>query len=262
MITLLLLSTALLVIPPRGARELGRTRLPVRRPAGRRPVLTVAAVLAIAGVVLAVPPAFSAAGLAAAATAEIRRRRTARGRRGRSEARAMAASLEVLTGELRVGAHPLRAFTVAANESPDPVGAHFRSIAIRAGIGADVATGIRAISAASAAPAYWERVAVSWDLAAQHGLAMSSLMGAAHRDIVERQRFADRMHAALAGSRATAVILSGLPVLGVVLGELIGAQPIRFLSDGVVGGCLLVVGVGLACVGILWSDRIVGRVVG
>jgi tight adherence protein B len=84
-------------------------------------------------------------------------------------------------------------------------------------------------------------------------------MRAAHRDIVERQRFADRMHAALAGARATAAILAALPALGVLLGQLIGADPVRFLLGGGVGGVLLGIGVGLICLGVTWADRIVDR---
>jgi tight adherence protein B len=63
----------------------------------------------------------------------------------------------------------------------------------------------------------------------------------------------------MAGARATAAILAGLPLLGVLLGQLIGARPLNFLLSGQVGGWLLVVGSTLACAGLLWSDRITGR---
>ncbi len=64
----------------------------------------------------------------------------------------------------------------------------------------------------------------------------------------------------MAGARATAVILAGLPLLGILLGQLIGAQPLSFLLSGHAGGWLLVVGLALACGGLLWSDRITDRV--
>lgn len=50
-----------------------------------------------------------------------------------------------------------------------------------------------------------------------------------------------------------------LPLLGVLLGQLIGARPLSFLLTGRVGGWLLVVGLTLACAGLLWSDRITDR---
>jgi tight adherence protein B len=86
-------------------------------------------------------------------------------------------------------------------------------------------------------------------------------MRAAHRDIVDRQRFADRTHAALAGARATAAILACLPVLGVLLGQLIGARPVRFLFSGGPGGVLLLIGVTLISAGLIWADRIIDRLV-
>jgi tight adherence protein B len=55
-------------------------------------------------------------------------------------------------------------------------------------------------------------------------------------------------------------VLAGLPVLGVGLGQLIGADPVGFLLSGGVGGWLLVIGTTLACIGLLWSDRITRRV--
>jgi tight adherence protein B len=84
-------------------------------------------------------------------------------------------------------------------------------------------------------------------------------MRAGHRDIVEREQFSARVDAGMAGARTTAAVLAGLPILGIGLGELIGAAPIGFLLSGGAGGWLLVVGVTLACCGLLWSDRITGR---
>jgi tight adherence protein B len=67
------------------------------------------------------------------------------------------------------------------------------------------------------------------------------------------------VQAGLAGARATAAILAGLPCVGVALGELIGAHPVRFLLGGGAGGWLLVLGVGLIGIGVTWSDHIIDR---
>ena len=99
-------------------------------------------------------------------------------------------------------------------------------------------------------------MALFWRLGQTHGLAIATLMRTAQRDIVERERFAARVEAGMAGARATAMVLAGLPVLGIGLGQLIGADPLSFLMSGGAGGWLLVVGVLLACCGLLWSDRI------
>ena len=60
-----------------------------------------------------------------------------------------------------------------------------------------------------------------------------------------------------AGARTTAAVLAGMPVLGIALGQAIGADPVAFLLSGGAGGVLLVIGITLSCLGLLWSDRIV-----
>jgi tight adherence protein B len=165
-------------------------------------------------------------------------------------------AIDVLVGELRVGAHPAAAFDVAAHETAGAVAGACRAVAARARLGADVAAGLRGIGETSVLQAHWERLAVCWQLAADHGLAMSALVQAAQRDIAERQRFSDQVRSAMAGARATAAILASLPLFSVVMGQLIGARPMAFLLGGQLGGCLLVVGLTLVCGGLLWSDRI------
>lgn len=216
--------------------------------------------LAISAVgVAAVPISVCLAAVVAGATLLLRRRRRAARRRIEEESRALQTALEVLVGELRAGAHPVGAFQTAAGEAPGGVGESFRGVAARAVLGADVSAGLRNAAATSARPAYWERIAVCWELAHTHGLTIATLMRAAERDIIERSRFDARVTAGMAGARATAAVLAGLPLGGVALGELIGAQPIRFLVGNSAGGWLLLVGITLACCGLLWSDRITGR---
>ena len=196
------------------------------------------------------------------ATASLRYRRRRRMRHAVEEGGTLEAALEVLVGELRVGSHPVQAFCVAADETVGAVAVSLRAVAARARLGADVAAGLRAAARSSALPTHWDRLAVCWQLANDHGLAITTLIRTAQRDIVERQRFSARVTSGMAGARATAAILAGLPLLGVLLGQLIGARPLDFLLSGHAGGWLLVVGLTLACGGLLWSDRITGRLAG
>jgi tight adherence protein B len=196
----------------------------------------------------------------AIATVGLRCHRRNRRRDSAAENQTLQSAMDVLIGELRVGAHPVRAFTVAAAETDGTVATAFRAVAARARLGADVAAGLRGAGRFSTLPAQWDRLAVCWQLAAEHGLGMSVLMRAAQRDIAARQRFSTQLTAKLAGARATSTILATLPVLGVLLGQLIGAEPLRFLLSGHGGGWLLIAGTTMACGGLLWSDRITERV--
>lgn len=247
-----LLGIAVLVAPPPPRWRLGleRPRIAVRGPA---------LLVGVAAVAITLPPALLIASAILAATLIARRRRRRRDEHRRRAGQTLAAALETLVGELRVGAHPVRAFAVAAGESDGAIGTALRAVAARAGLGADVGAGLRAVAGATSVPAQWERLAVCWQLAADHGLAMAALIRTAQLDIVERQRFTGRVEAGLAGARATAAILAGLPLLGVLLGELIGAHPVRFLLGGGAGSWLLAAGTGLVCAGLVWADRITDR---
>lgn len=246
-----LLATAVL-ISPRPQRH----RLTARgRRCGR--VIGIAAAILIAGASAAISPALVIVSvIAGAALVAWRRRRHLSGGR-HAEGQSLSAALELLIGELRVGAPPGKAFAIAGAEAPPPVGDALQAVAVRAALGADVVAGLLAAAVGSTVPGYWFRLAASWELATRHGLAISVLMRAAHRDIVNRQRFSEGVGAALAGARATAAILALLPAFGVVLGQMIGAHPIRFLLGGGLGGILLVLGVVLVAAGLVWADRII-----
>ncbi|AFS12563.1 MULTISPECIES: type II secretion system F family protein [Mycobacterium] len=257
----LLLALALVIGRPSPRRRLRATaqprwRLPSR---GLRGVAWVAVCLGCAGVAL-LPPTTVLCAAVVGATVSVRYLRRRRIRRATREGHALETALDVLVGELRAGSHPVRAFGVAADETPGAVAASLRSVAARARLGADVAAGLAAASRSSALPAQWERLALCWRLASDNGLGVATLMRAAQRDIAERQRFSARVASSLAGARATATILAALPVLGVLLGQLVGARPLTFLLGGQVGGRLLLIGSTLACGGLLWSDRIADRV--
>jgi len=245
------LAFAILVLPP-------PRRRPAEAPAARRrrlPVLSVAVALA-AVVAVTVPFTVTLAAAISAGTLGLRHRRSAVQRGRAAEAAALQGALDVLVSELRAGAHPVAAFDVAAREVDGPVANCLRAVAARARLGGDVAGGLRSFAESSRLSGHWHRMALFWRLGQTHGLAIATLMRTAHRDIVERERFAARVEAGMAGARTTAMVLAGLPVLGIGLGQLIGADPLSFLISGGAGGWLLVVGVSLACCGLLWSDRI------
>lgn len=254
-IAALALSAAALIRP-----SSPRQRLTCEARKGSRPLVLASAILCILVASTALLSLTTVLGLAVVAvTLSLRWRRRRRGDRGMDESRSMETAIDVLVGELRAGAHPATAFAVAAEETTGPVADACRAVAARARLGADVAAGLRGVGVTAALPSQWERLAVCWQLATDHGLAMSVLMQAAQRDIVERQRFSGQVRSAMAGARATATILAGLPVLSVLMGQAIGARPLWFLLGGGLGGWLLVAGLTLVGGGLIWADRITDR---
>lgn len=251
-VALLALACALLVTPVRR-----RVVVPARRSHLRSGRWRVAgAVLAALGAAVVLPAGVVTAAAVLAGTVALRARRAGKRTRRAAEAAALQTALDVLAGELRAGAHPVVAFETAASEVPADVAVALSAVAASARLGVDVSVGLRAAASASAVPQYWDRLAVCWEMAHRHGLAIALLMRTAHRDLVERARFESRVAAGMAGARATAGVLAALPVVGIGLGQLVGADPVRFLLSDGLGGWLLAMGAVLSCTGLLWSDRI------
>ena len=209
-------------------------------------------------------------GLAAAMIAGtgVTRLRAGRDRRtAATAATGLSDALGVLVAELRTGAHPGDALAAAAGSHPDGtpyVGTDIvralSAVAAAARLGADVPAVLRG---AGPAPlrGWLGRLADAWSLAERYGIPLADLLDAVRSDTEHRVRFAAELQARLAGPRATAAVLAGLPLLGLALGQAVGAAPLRVLCETVVGQALLVIGTAAACVGVRWSARLVSGAV-
>jgi tight adherence protein B len=102
-------------------------------------------------------------------------------------------------------------------------------------------------------------VVAVWRVSDQVGAPLGDLLKGLERVVEEYQAAADARGAALAGPKASARLLRYLPVLGLVMGTALGADPCRVLLDGGVGSIALGVGVALLVAGGLWSKALVGR---
>jgi tight adherence protein B len=92
-------------------------------------------------------------------------------------------------------------------------------------------------------------------------LPLADVLDAVGRDVTSRVRFAQRVRARMAGPRASGTVLAVLPVLGVLLGSGMGADPVRVLCTGSFGQLLLAVGTTLICAGLLWVTKLTSRAV-
>ncbi|HEX6404768.1 MAG TPA: type II secretion system F family protein [Pseudonocardiaceae bacterium] len=254
---------------PAGA---GRPRLAGLTPAPGRRVLTgwvthrsrlvVVGLTAAAGALPAGPAGALAAAMVAGTATACRRASRAR-RAAAAAATDLSDALGILVAELRAGAHPADAVQAAADTragvGSDVVRA-LATVAATARLGGDVPAALR--SAGPAQVRCWlDRLAGAWSLAEQHGIALADVLDAVRRDSEHRVRFAADVQARLAGPRATAMVLAGLPLLGLALGQAVGAAPLRVLCLTPAGHLLLVIGTALACAGVWWSTRLISRAV-
>ncbi|MGQ4619111.1 type II secretion system F family protein [Nocardia sp. R7R-8] len=257
----LCLALALVLVPaPRSRRRFGQlftARVEHRMPSGRTLFRVCASAGAVIVLVVFGPGSFIAAGLVAG-TVGVRTRRAVRDRRRKVELGHLLAALEAVIAELRVGAHPIAAAEAAAR---DVRGESVRALTVgaaRSRLGGSAAEGLRRPDSPIAAEL--SRVAGAWQVAERHGLALAELLSAARTDLAGRIRFHSRTTAALAGPRATAAVLACLPLLGIALGQMMGAAPLHVLFASPAGTVLLPLGAGLACAGLLWTDAITRKV--
>ncbi|OXR44360.1 hypothetical protein B7C42_03148 [Nocardia cerradoensis] len=259
-VSLLCGAGALLLLPTPTRRH--RLRALYGLPKGNRNIPSrwiirgVTATAVVAAVVFGPGVAGAAAVLATTLTVRAKNRREERRHDG--ECRKLLEGLEVVIGELRTGAHPSAAAAVAAEEIGGAAGAAFAVSAARARLGGSAADGLR--GRRCAVTTELDRVANAWEVAERHGLALAELLSAARDDLAGRMRFSDRTTAALAGARASAAVLAGLPLLGIALGQLMGAHPLQVLMSRGVGTIVFPLGAGLIGVGLLWADAITRRV--
>jgi tight adherence protein B len=225
---------------------------PVRRGRVRTSGWTLPAAAALLGWTVAGSVVIAAA--AGVATRAVTRTAAARQGRRRVAARRSAAVdlVTALAAELRGGTEPRAALVTACGAAFTSVAAAARSPA------ADPAAALRTVAAAEGSELLAD-LAAAWQVTDAAG---AGLAGPATR-LAETARAADavrrELDAALAGPRATAGLLSMLPVAGVLLGSALGADPLAFLvsSDG--GRVVLLAGTLLIAAGVSWTEAIVRR---
>jgi len=219
-------------------------------------VVTVGAA-AVVGFLLA-GPAGAVAAAVAAGTALARWRARRREAQSLAATADLAGALGMVAAELRAGAHPATAAErVAADAGPVAAGV-LGTVAATARLCGDVAAALRREADTARAIAQpLEQLAAAWTLAQRHGIPMADVLDAVGGDLDHRVRARRRLHAALAGPRATATVLAALPVLGLLLGQAVGAQPWRVLTATAAGQLLLMLGSLLICAGLAWSARLV-----
>jgi tight adherence protein B len=100
-------------------------------------------------------------------------------------------------------------------------------------------------------------LAACWRVAVDQGAGLAAGLDRLEAALrAERDQRAD-LRAQLAGPRSTAVMLAGLPVLGLALGTALGADPLHVLLHTGAGLACLLVGGLLEGLGMWWAMRIV-----
>ncbi|WP_406319301.1 type II secretion system F family protein [Streptosporangium sp. NBC_01639] len=191
----------------------------------------------------------------------LRARVAGRSRPSRRTAAWRAASIELCQGlaaELSTGqtAGEALARAVSAAEFPDPVA--LRPLIAAARDGGDVPAALLAVAPEQGGEAL-RRLAACWQVSVTVGAALSVLVDRVAGSLREAQAHRQDVAAQLAGPRATARLLAGLPVLGLLMAAGLGMRPLHFLFGSPAGAACLAVGLALDGCGLWWTRHLVIR---
>lgn len=261
----------------------GRFARPTLPPAAVE-ILRVAAAGLAAWYVLG--PVAGLAGSAGLAAAPRVARRWARNRAAEELPAAAAAFCTALVLELRAGQPPETALARAAQDSPDELAEPLREALLAARFGSDMPDALRSVSVQAAGrrnatgllarrgqrggprpgsgpvPTFLRQLAAAWQLTQSSGAGLSDVVDTLGGSLRAQDRLRRETAAALAGPRATAWLLAGLPVGGIALGAALGADPARVLLGHPVGRVCLIAGLALDLLGVLWVRRLVASAAG
>lgn len=246
---------AMLVARPHGG-WLVRERLDLPRQGRLRPrALVVPGVgVAVLGVVLAgLPPARLIVALTAGAVGlfALRQVRVERVRR-RAHARrsSVAEAVGLMAAELRAGVLPQRALTGLAPDFP------FLAPASRAaGLGGDVSAALRAESELAGGEQLAD-LSSAWFVAERSGAPLARVLDRLERAARDDREIEREVQAGVAPARATGRLMAVLPLVGLLLGSGMGADPVHLLTSTVPGALCLAAGSACACAGVGWVNRI------
>jgi len=160
-----------------------------------------------------------------------------------------------LVAELRAGRPTGLALAAAAGDL-DPVPCPHALAACRSG--AEVSAALRRDAQAPGAHDL-RALAACWEVADHSGAGLA----AAVSRLAEGMRASAAIEAQLSGEvaavRTSAGLLAALPLLGLVIGHWVGAEPLGWLLGSGTGRVVLVVGLGLQGLGMAWLHRMVAR---
>jgi tight adherence protein B len=222
-------------------------------PAPHRVFGAIAAVLAVAGVGAIswrFGPVLGAAAAAVALLTALLARDALSTRAATARRAGLRAAVRVLVAELEIGALPADALTAAAQVAP-----RYTAVLQAAG---DAARGGDAAAVLRADPDT-RVLGVAWSLGQDSGAPLADVLRRVADDLSATEEQRRAVVVALSGPRSSAVMLAGLPVVGIALGASTGARPLAFLTGSPAGRLVCCVGVLLDVAGVLWMRRILRR---
>jgi tight adherence protein B len=170
---------------------------------------------------------------------------------------AVEATVEVTVGlaaELRAGRTPAQALAAVAPWS-GPLQPALSSAAAAVASGASAADGLLLAAGVPGAGGL-RQVAAAWRVTESTGGRLAGVLDRLAEALDGELELRQELESALAGPRATVVLLAGLPVMGLALGQAVGASPLHLLLYRPLGWGLLAGAAVLDAAGVVVMTRI------
>jgi len=233
----------------------GRLRLVTPKPRRQTaPLVAVAGLTMIAAIAIGGPwakwAAFIVAGAELTATLGWLTHKSVRQKRGLRNERDVIRACSLMAGQLDAGEIPASALLSTAEDV-----ALLAPAAGALGIGGDVATELHKLARRGGC-AGLDWVARGWRLCERTGMPLSPVMRHVADTLRQEGDVRDQRRAELATARSTSRLLAGLPVVGIVMGFVVNANPLKFLGGSLAGHICLVAAATLMCAGLIWTDHL------
>lgn len=163
-------------------------------------------------------------------------------------------ALSFLVAELRAGAVPEVAIASVAREVP-----LLEPAARAAARGVEITPLLREVAAEPGCEAL-VHLGAGWQVAESSGAPLADALARVVDRVRDDVDVLRDVEAELAPARATARIMALLPIVGLGLGSGIGGDPIGVVLTTWPGSVSAGAGIALACLGVLWIERVAGSV--
>jgi tight adherence protein B len=170
-----------------------------------------------------------------------------------------AATVEVtfaLAGELRAGRTPAQALGAVAGGA-GPLQPALEAARLAVAVGGDAADELARAATLPGAERL-RYVAAAWSVAESAGGRVAVVLERLSESMDCDDELRRELDSAMAGPRATMILLAGLPLLGLALGQAVGAHPVQLLVRGPIGWALMVAAATLDGLGVI-ATRAIAR---
>jgi len=106
------------------------------------------------------------------------------------------------------------------------------------------------------------RIARVWRVSYVTGASMHEGLGVVRQSLEDAADTAVVVAGELAGPRATGRLLCLLPLVGLGMAVSLGANPLHFFTASWGGRLCLLIGAGLGCLGLVWSEHLASQATG